>query len=212
MGVGEAPESAGLLFGRELEVAEQPHPIALIGYNRLTNKPRFLIYTGGGCSGSMQIPRMQPSRDKFVLFAVILSCISILLALLALILAIFIIFGYSVPSLVVTTFGNLVTFVLPTLVLGIVVSVAVQVIRQRLFALRDWADQRRLEQIKQKISTLSTTNPELALVLELINETEQMQRAKASGRAFWQGVAQNFIFYIVGVMTPLILLRFHFGG
>jgi K+-sensing histidine kinase KdpD len=154
---------------------------------------------------------VQPSRDRFVLLAVILSAIAMIVAVLSLTLAILVIFGFSIPSIVISTFGNLVTFVLPALLLGIVVSLLVQVIRQRIASLGAKAEQRRLEQIKQKISALTATNPDLAVVLELINETEDIQRAKASGRAFWQGVVQNFIFYILGVMAPLILLRTHIG-
>jgi K+-sensing histidine kinase KdpD len=154
---------------------------------------------------------VQPSRDRFVLLAVILSAIAMIVAVLSLTLAILVIFGFSIPSIVISTFGNLVTFVLPALLLGIVVSLVVQVIRQRIASLGAKAEQRRLEQIKQKISALTATNPDLAVVLELINETEDIQRAKASGRAFWQGVVQNFIFYILGVIAPLILLRTHIG-
>lgn len=153
----------------------------------------------------------QPSRDRFVLLAVILSAIATIVAVVSLTLAILVIFGFSIPHIVITTFGNLVTFVLPALLLGVVVSLAVQIIRQRIAILGDKAERRRLEQIKQKISSLTTTNPDLAVVLELINETEDMQRARASGRAFWQGVVQNFVFYILGVMVPLILLRTHIG-
>jgi K+-sensing histidine kinase KdpD len=153
----------------------------------------------------------QPSRDRFVLLAVILSAIAMIVAVVSLTLAILVIFGFSIPSIVITTFGNLITFVLPALLFGIVVSFVVQGIRQRIASLWAKAEQRRLEQIKQKISALTATNPDLAVVLELINETEDIQRAKASGRAFWQGVVQNFIFYILGVMAPLILLRTQIG-
>jgi K+-sensing histidine kinase KdpD len=153
----------------------------------------------------------RPSRERFVLLAVILSAIAMIVAVLSLTLAILVIFGFSIPSIVISTFGNLVTFVLPALLFGIAVSLLVQVIRQRIASLGARAEQRRLEQIKQKISALTATNPDLAVVLELINETEDIQRAKASGRAFWQGVVQNFIFYILGVMAPLILLRTHIG-
>jgi K+-sensing histidine kinase KdpD len=159
----------------------------------------------------MKNQSVQPPRDRFVLLAVILSAIAMIVAVLSLTLAILVIFGFAIPSIVISTFGNLVTFVLPALLLGIVVSLLVQVIRQRIASLGAKAQQRRLEQIKQKISTLTATNPDLAIVLELINETEDIQRTKASGRAFWQGVVQNFIFYILGVITPLILLRTHIG-
>jgi hypothetical protein len=152
---------------------------------------------------------MRPSRDRFVLLAVIQSAIAMIVAVVSLTLAILVISGFSIPSIVISTFGNLVTFVLPALTLGIGVSLVVQVIRQRIATLGAKAQQRRLEQIKQRISALTATNPDLAVVLELINETEDIQRAKASGRAFWQGVVQNFIFYILGVMAPLILLRTH---
>jgi hypothetical protein len=154
---------------------------------------------------------MQPSRDRIVLLAVILSAIAMTVAIVSLTLAILVISGFSIPSIVIATFGNLVTFVLPALLLGIAVSLVVQVVRQRIASLGAKAEQRRLEQIKQKISALTATNPDLAVVLELINESEDIQRAKASGRAFWQGVAQNFIFYILGVLAPLILLRTHIG-
>jgi hypothetical protein len=153
----------------------------------------------------------RPSRDRFVLLAVILSAIAMIVAVVSLTLAILVIFGFSIPHIAITTFGNLVTFVLPALLLGVVVSLAVQVIRQRLAFLGAKAQQRRLEQIRQKISSLTATNPDLAVVLELINETGDIQRVRASGRAFWQGVVQNFIFYILGVMAPLVLLRTHIG-
>jgi hypothetical protein len=157
--------------------------------------------------GSMQ----QPSRDRFVLLAVILSAIAMIVAVVSLTLAVLVIFGFSIPRIAVTTFGNLVTFVLPALLLGVGASLVAQVIRQRIASLGARAEQRRLEQIKQKISALAATNPDLAVVLELINETEEIQRARASGRAFWQGVVQNFIFYILGVLAPLILLRTYSG-
>jgi hypothetical protein len=154
---------------------------------------------------------IRPSRDRFVILAVVLSAIAMIVAVLSLTVAVLVVFGYSIPSIVITTVGTLVTFVLPALMLGIGVSLVVQVIRQRIAQLGARAEQRRLEQIKQKISALTATNPDLAVVLELINETEDIQRAKASGRAFWQGVVQNFIFYILGVLAPLILLRTHIG-
>jgi ABC-type nickel/cobalt efflux system permease component RcnA len=153
----------------------------------------------------------QPSRDRFVLLAVILSAIAMIVAVVSLTLAILVILGFSIPSIAITTLGNLVTFVLPALLFGIGLSLIVQVIRQRIASFGARAEQRRLEQIKQKISSLTATSPDLAVVLELINETEDIRRAKASGRAFWQGVVQNFIFYILGVMAPLILLRTHIG-
>jgi K+-sensing histidine kinase KdpD len=155
---------------------------------------------------------VQPSSiDRFVVLAIILSAIAMIVAVVSLTLAILVIFGFSIPHIVISTLGNLVTFVLPALLLGIVVSLLVQVIRQRIASLGAKAEQRQLAQIKQKISALTATNPDLAVVLELINETEDIQRAKASGRAFWQGIVQNFIFYILGVMAPLILLRTHIG-
>jgi hypothetical protein len=52
----------------------------------------------------------------------------------------------------------------------------------------------------------------LALALEILQEAEDLQQAVAGRRAFWQGVAQNFVFYVLGVTTPIVLLRLHIGS
>ena len=87
----------------------------------------------------------QPSRDRFVLLAVILSAIAMIVAVVSLTLAILVISGFSIPNIVIATLGNLVTFVLPALLLGIAASLVVEVIRQRIARFGAKAQQRRLD-------------------------------------------------------------------
>jgi hypothetical protein len=70
----------------------------------------------------------------------------------------------------------------------------------------------RLRQVQEKREALATTNPELALVLEMLQHLEEDQQAEAGRQLFWRGVAQSFVFYLVGVITPVLLLRVHLGG
>jgi hypothetical protein len=85
-----------------------------------------------------------------------------------------------------------------------------QWVRRRLFRAQDYAQEARLDAIRKNIADLAPKNPELALMLEYLQGTEQ-QQAEAARRAFRQGVVQNFVFYLLGVVTPIVLIRLHIG-
>ena len=70
----------------------------------------------------------------------------------------------------------------------------------------------RLHPIEEKLVQLSATSPDMALVLQILQEREAEQQAESERRVFWQGVAQNFVFYLLGVVIPILLLGLHAGG
>jgi len=100
---------------------------------------------------------------------------------------------------------------------GAIVATLGQAIRQGLSSGRTQARAQqahaaRLHQTGEKLAALAATRPDVALVLELLQEQEEEQQAEAGRRAFWQGVAQNFVFYLLGVIIPIVLLGLHAGG
>ena len=99
---------------------------------------------------------------------------------------------------------------------GAILATLGQAIRQGLSSGRTQAHAQahavRLHQTGEKLAALAATRPDVALVLELLQEQEEEQQAEAGRRAFWQGVAQNFVFYLLGVIIPILLLGLHVGG
>jgi hypothetical protein len=72
------------------------------------------------------------------------------------------------------------------------------------------------EQVEEdaEIEAVSRQYPGLGAVLKLMRRqqlTQQEQQRIASRRSFWQGAAQNFVFYVLGIVTPIILVRLHLG-
>jgi hypothetical protein len=70
----------------------------------------------------------------------------------------------------------------------------------------------RLRLVQEKREALAATSPEVALVLEMLQQLEEDQQAEAGRQLFWRGVAQSFVFYLVGVITPVLLLQLHLGS
>ena len=95
---------------------------------------------------------------------------------------------------------------------GATVATLGQAIRQGLASGRTQARAARQQHIEEKIVQLSTTSPDVAVVLKIMQEREADQQAESGRRAFWQGVAQNFVFYLLGVIIPILLLGLHAGG
>jgi hypothetical protein len=95
---------------------------------------------------------------------------------------------------------------------GAIVATLGQAIRQGLSSGRAQARAARLHQKGEKLAALAATHPDVALVLELLQEQAEEQQIEAGRRAFWQGVAQNFVFYLLGIIVPIVLLGLHAGG
>lgn len=95
---------------------------------------------------------------------------------------------------------------------GTLLATLGQAILQGLVQGRAQARATQLEQIQEKIAALAAKNPDLAQMLEIMREMEASRQAESGRRAFWQGVAQNFVFYLLGVIVPVLLLGLHVGG
>ncbi|HEY7413974.1 MAG TPA: hypothetical protein VH593_02180 [Ktedonobacteraceae bacterium] len=93
-------------------------------------------------------------------------------------------------------------------------AVAVVFVREKR-ALQEKQRREREEALTKRLSALTQEHPELIEFLEIQRiEQERLEEARrrAEQRSFWQGVAQNFIFFLLGVLVPILFQHFHLLG
>jgi hypothetical protein len=110
-------------------------------------------------------------------------------------------------------------FVVGVLLCGVFLSVlgeAVIIIPVRnKRSLQDAKRREREEAMTQRLTALTQHHPELIEFLEIQRieqERQEEDQRRLAQRAFWQGVVQNFIFFLLGVLVPVLLAKLHLLG